>query len=150
VERFKRLLVAGAVVFALSVVAAGPAEAAKGGNNDTAKACQKGGWKTLGPVAGGTFVNQGDCVNDGAQGSPPLLGSPPAGQGACQGIGGTFHQSRPPTWTCEYTPNPPPDPPGDPNSLALKTACATDGGGFNPSSNPQPGNSSAWLVICFI
>jgi hypothetical protein len=151
VERLKRLLVAAAVAVAVSVVAAGPAEAAKGGNNDTAKACQKGGWKALVPVAGGTFANQGDCVNDGAQGSPPLGGvGQSAGQGACQQIGGSFHQSRPPTWTCEYTPNPPPDPPGDANSQALKTACDTDGGGFNPSSNPTPSNPSAWLVICFI
>ena len=98
-------------------------------------------------VAGGALANQGDCVNDGAQGSPPVA---VAGQGACQQIGGSFHQSRPPTWTCQYTPNPPPDPPGDPNSQALKTACDTDGGGFNASPNPPPGGGPEWLVICFI
>jgi hypothetical protein len=57
---------------AVSAVAAGPAAAAKGGNNDTAKVCQKGTWKTLVPDTGGTFANQGDRVNDGGQGSPPI------------------------------------------------------------------------------
>jgi hypothetical protein len=85
VERLKGLLVAAIVAVAVSVVAAGPAAAAKGGNNDTAKACQHGGWKTLVPRAGGTFANQGDCVNDGAQGSAPF-----AGQAACAQAGGTF------------------------------------------------------------
>jgi hypothetical protein len=150
-ERLRCVLVTGMLAVVVGVVAAGPAVAAKGGNNDTAKACQHGGWKTLGSAAGDAFANQGDCVNDGAQGSPPLGGvEQSAGQGACQQIGGLFHQSRPPTWTCEYTPNPPPDPPGDANSQALKTACATDGGGFNPSSNPTPSNPDNWLVICFI
>jgi len=54
------LVVIGALAVAVSVVGAGPAVAAKGGNA-TAQACKKGGW-TL-----GTFANQGDCVNDGAQ-----------------------------------------------------------------------------------
>ena len=58
--RAKVMLLAAALAIAASVVAAGPAVAAKGGNA-TAQACQKGGW-TL-----GTFANQGDCVNDGAQ-----------------------------------------------------------------------------------
>ncbi len=58
--RVKVMLSAAALAIAASVVAAGPAVAAKGGNA-TAQACQKGGW-TL-----GTFANQGDCVNDGAQ-----------------------------------------------------------------------------------
>jgi hypothetical protein len=148
-HRFRCLVVIiGASAVVVGGVAAGPAAAAKGGNNGTAKACQQGGWKTFVPNGGGTFANQGDCVNDGAQGSPPSLGS--AGQGACQQIGGSFRQSRPPTWTCQYTPNPPPNPPMDPNTLALKTACDTDGGGFNPSSNPSPSNPDAWLVICFI
>ena len=138
--RAKVMLLAAALAIAASVVAAGPAVAAKGGNA-TAQACQKGGW-TL-----GTFANQGDCVNDGAQGSPPVA---VAGQSACQQIGGSFHQSRPPTWTCQYTPNPLPDPPGDPNSQALKTACDTDGGGFNASPNPPPGGGPEWLVICFV
>jgi hypothetical protein len=147
-HRLRCLVVMGALAVAVGVVAAGPAEAAKGGNNDTAKACQHGGWKTLGPAAGGAFTNQGDCVNDGAQGSPPSLGS--AGQGACQQIGGIFRTSRPPNWTCFYTPNPPPDPPMDPNTLKLQAACGTDGGGFNASSDPSPSNPNTWNAICFI
>jgi hypothetical protein len=94
-HRFRCLVVIiGASAVVVGGVAAGPAAAAKGGNNGTAKACQQGGWKTLVPNGGGTFANQGDCVNDGAQGSPPSLGS--AGQGACQQIGGSF-RAKPPT-----------------------------------------------------
>jgi hypothetical protein len=145
-RRLKWLVVIGALAVAVSVVAAGSAVAAKGGNNDAAKVCQKGGWETLVPDAGGAFANQGDCVNDGAQGS--ALGS--AGQGACQEMDGSFRTQRPPTWTCEYTPNPPPNPPMDANTVALQRACATDGGGFNPSSNPSPTNPNNWLAICFI
>ena len=147
-QRLRCLAVIGVLAVAVSAVAAGPAAAAKGGNSVAAKICQKGGWQNLVPVTGDAdeFANQGDCVNDGAQGSPPL-GS--AGQGVCQGMGGSFRTQRPPTWTCEYTPNGP-NPPDDQNSQALKTACGQDGGGFNPSSNPTPGNSSNWLAICFI
>ena len=71
----KRLRVAVAIAFAALVVlavAAGPAAAAKGSNNDTAHACQHGGWTTLvDPATGLAFKNQGDCVNSGAQGNPP-------------------------------------------------------------------------------
>jgi len=72
--RAKVMLLAAALAIAASVVAAGPAVAAKGGNA-TAQACQKGGW-TL-----GTFANQGDCVDGGAQRSPPLWGSTEHGVG---------------------------------------------------------------------
>jgi hypothetical protein len=92
-HRLRCLVVIGALAVAVSVVAAGPAAAAKGGNDGIAKACQKGGWQGL-----GTFANQGDCVNDGAQGRPPSLGS--AGQTACQAINGIFTLHRPPTWMC--------------------------------------------------
>jgi hypothetical protein len=61
-HRLSGLVVVGALAVAVSVVAAGPALAAKVGNNDTARACQHGGWKTLVPAAGGAFANQGDCV----------------------------------------------------------------------------------------
>jgi hypothetical protein len=57
-HRLRCLVVIGALTVAVGVVAAGPAAAAKGGN-PTAQACQKGG--STG------FVNQGDCVNEGAQ-----------------------------------------------------------------------------------
>jgi hypothetical protein len=141
------LVVVGVLAVAVSVVGAGPAFAAKGGNNDTAKACQKGGWMKLVHVEGGALANQGDCVNDGAQGSPPVG---VAGQGACQQIGGSFRQDRPPTWTCQYIPNPPPNPPGDTNTLALRTACGTDGGDFSAGPNPPPAGGPEWVVICII
>ena len=73
-HRVTGLLVVGALAVAVSVVAAGPAVAAKGGNNDTAKRCQQGGWKMLVSQTGARFKNQGDCVNDGAHG----LGVQPA------------------------------------------------------------------------
>ena len=124
--RVRGVLVAGAVAVAVSAVAAGPAVAAKGGNNDTAKACQQGGWQTLVPNLGVRFANQGDCVNDGAKGSAPF-GT--AGKAACtdpHGINGSFsldatHHS----WSCFY--DAPPNPaPGD--LPALVTACDTDAG----------------------
>jgi hypothetical protein len=149
-HRLRGVVVVGVLAaVVVSVVAAAPAAAAKGGNSVAAKICQKGGWQTLVPVTGDAdaFANQGDCVNDGAQGSPPL-GS--AGQGVCQGMGGSFRTQRPPNWTCEYTPNPPPNPPMDANTVALGKACGTDGGGLQASSNPTPSNPNNWLAICFI
>ena len=132
-ERLKCLFVVGALAVVVSVVAAGPAAAAKGGNNDTAKACQQGGWKTLVPDAGGTFANQGDCVNDGAKGSAPFGA---AGKAACSGL----QVANTPTftldathgqWTCLYDINfssTPPEPP------ALQTACDTDQGVLSTGS----------------
>ena len=61
-HRMRCLVVIGVLAVVVSVVGAGSAFAAKGGNNDTANVCQHGGWQTL-----GAFVNQGACVNDGAQ-----------------------------------------------------------------------------------
>ena len=97
-ERLKCLFVVGALAVVVSVVGAGPAFAAKGGNNDTAKACQQGGWKTLVPDAGGTFANQGDCVNDGAKGSAPFGA---AGKAACGALRGAFILV-PEFWTCAW------------------------------------------------
>jgi len=139
-HRLRCLVVIGALAVAVSAVAAGPAVAAKGGNNDIAKACQHGGWQGL-----GAFANQGDCVNDGAQAK---LGS--AGSTTCQQIGGSFHFRRN-AWVCQYTPNPPPAAPMDPNTIALGNACNTDSGGqgnFEPSSSPTPSNPDAWIAQC--
>ena len=144
-HRLRCLVVIGALAVAVSVVAAGPAAAAKGGNNDTAKACQHGGWTALVPDAGGRFANQGDCVNDGAQAK---LGS--AGSTTCQQIGGDFHFRRT-AWVCQYTPTPPPAAPMDPNTVALGNACSTDSNGrgnFEPSSSPTPSNPDAWIAQC--
>jgi hypothetical protein len=129
-ERLKCLFVVGALAVVVSVVEAGPAFAAKGGNNDAAKACQQGGWQTLVPNLGDRFANQGDCVNDGARGSPPF-GT--AAKVACEGIGGRFTLA-PTSWTCEYdnVDNPP----------ALQTACTTDRGELHTSAT-GPGEFSA-------
>jgi hypothetical protein len=135
-HRFGCLVVIGTLAVAVSGVAAGPAVAAKGGNNDAAKVCQKGGWKTLVPHTDGTFANQGDCVNDGAHGSPPF-GT--AGNAACNAIGGQF-DLRTKAWTCLYTPNS-----TGSDTAALRTACATDGGGtFSTEDDPPLGQ----LAIC--
>jgi len=135
-HRFGCLVVIGALAVAVSGVAAGTAVAAKGGNNDTAKVCQKGGWKALVPDTGDTFANQGDCVNDGAQGSAPF-GT--AGNAACNAIGGQF-ALRTKAWTCLYTPNS-----TGSDTAALRTACATDGGGpFSTEDDPPQGQ----IAIC--
>ena len=116
-HRLRCLVVIGALAVAVSVVGAGSAFAAKGGNNDTAKACQHGGWKAF-----GTFANQGDCINDGAKGSAPF-GT--AANAACDAIGGTFKLDlADAVWICDYHAGSgiPENPP------ALQTACDSDGG----------------------
>jgi hypothetical protein len=68
-ERLKHVLVAGAVAAVVSVLAAGPAVAAKGGNNDNAHACQQGGHTNLFEAeTGNQFKNAGDCASHGAKG----------------------------------------------------------------------------------
>jgi hypothetical protein len=123
-RRLKCLVVIGALTIAVSAAAAGPAAAAKGGNNDTAKQCQKGGWKTLASQTGEPFKNQGDCVNDGAHGLG--AGPPSAGQTACDHL--TQSEFTPlqddTLWQCEY---PVPPNPAGPLS-ALQDACASDSG----------------------
>jgi hypothetical protein len=68
-DRLKSLLVAGALAVVLSIVAAGPAPAAKGGNSDNAQACQQGGHTNLFETeTGNPFKNAGDCASHGAKG----------------------------------------------------------------------------------
>src|SRR3954453_8749572 len=67
--RVKRGLGGGIVAVAVSVVAAGPAVAAKGGNNDNAHACQQGGGAGLLDENEFAFKNAGDCASHGAKGS---------------------------------------------------------------------------------
>jgi hypothetical protein len=139
-DRLKVLLVAAAVAVAVSVVAAGPAFAAKGGNNDTAKVCQQGGWKTLVPDAGGTFANQGDCVNDGAQGSFPF-GT--AGAAACNAIRGSIFSIERGDWECRYQPSRM----EEAHRAALQTACDSDGGrDFSVKADDPSGFN---VAICF-
>jgi hypothetical protein len=68
--RLTSVLVAGALAVAVSVVVAGPAAAAKGGNSDNAHACQQGGSGGLVEAETGlSFKNAGDCASHGAQGN---------------------------------------------------------------------------------
>ena len=122
-HRLVCVVVIGALAVAVSVVGAGPAVAAKGGNNDTAKLCQKGGWKALVSQTRDPFANQGDCVNDGAQG---LGVAPLAGQAACANIGGTFSfgGSDEIVWTCKYSAPPNPMMPQELVTRARPTAAA--------------------------
>jgi hypothetical protein len=63
------LLVAVTLAVAVSAVAAGPAVAAKGGNNDNAHACQQGGHENrFEAETGRPFKNAGDCASHGAKG----------------------------------------------------------------------------------
>jgi hypothetical protein len=137
-HRLRCLVAIGALTVAVCVIAAGPAVAAKGGNNDTAKLCQKGTWHMLVPDAGGMFVNQGDCVNDGAQGSPPF-GT--AGKTVCTEIGGRF-ELRTGSWSCVYASPPNPQQPPD-----LAIACDADApqGKFETE---QIQSEDLWVGIC--
>ena len=119
-----RCLVVGAAVAAvMSLGAAGSVAAGKGGNDDTAKLCNQGGWKLLLSRTGDPFSNQGDCVNDGAHG----IGAVPdtAGWRACNQL---VRSSYSPSgghelWMCVY-----PVPPNPSEPQTLEVACKTDVG----------------------
>lgn len=66
-RRSSRVLVLG-VLAALLVVVPSGAQAAKPGNSQNAKACQKGGWRDLVRSDGRAFANQGNCVSYAAKG----------------------------------------------------------------------------------
>ena len=149
-HRLWYLVVIGALAVAVCMVGVDPAFAAKGGNNDTAKVCQHGGWKGLVSDAGGVFVNQGDCVNDGAQGSAPF-GT--AGNAACSDLQGPHGFDLDATlgqWTCMYetsqsVPTNPPE---------LRAACDTDTNGQGSldtqqvGMGPPPDGGSIFSAIC--
>src|SRR5829696_7354449 len=137
-HRLRCVVVIGALTVAVCVVAAGPAAAAKGGNNDIAKLCQKGTWKTLVTNTGDPFATQGDCVNDGAQGSAPF-GT--AGKTLCAALGGRF-ELRTASWSCVYASPPNPQQPPD-----LAIACAADApqGTFQTE---QIQSEDLWVGIC--
>jgi hypothetical protein len=68
-HRLGCVVVIAALAVAVSVVAAGPAAAAKGGNRDNAHACQQGGHENrFEAETGRPFKNAGDCASHGAQG----------------------------------------------------------------------------------
>jgi hypothetical protein len=70
-HRLRCLVTIGALAVVVSVVAAGPAVAAKGGNNDSAHACQQGGHESrFEAETGRPFKNAGDCASHGAKGLP--------------------------------------------------------------------------------
>jgi hypothetical protein len=120
------LVIIGALAVAVSVVAVGRAGAAKGGNKDAASQCQHGGWKSLVSQTGEPFKNQGDRVNDGAQG----LGVQPAPedpQTACLSLPGrpSFSLGNDgDLWTCFYE-----SPPGPAQPTNLERVCAVQSGG---------------------
>jgi hypothetical protein len=128
-HRLRCLVVIGALAVAVSAVAAGHAVAAKGGNNDTAKQCQHGGWM-------GSFKNQGDCVNDGAQASSSF--SDTNGSQTCGNIGGTFRVKGPTSWICTYDGS-------SAHTGELQTACTNDGG---QSFFTEPNGIGQTLGIC--
>ena len=136
-DRLRFLLLAGVLAVAVSVVVAGPAAAAKGGNNDTAKACQHGGWKPLGSRTGDPFANQGDCVNDGAQAGSAF--SDVHGSQTCGDIGGRFRSGGPTWWACLYGGNPV-------DTADLQTACNEDGGHSFIAVPPTDGGQA--LALC--
>ena len=94
------------LAFGALLIGAGPATAAQGGNDDTAHACQHGGWANLtDPATGQPFTSQGACVSSGAHGSPPLSASLVASDelgcgGTCWGgiIGTGLQPGAPFTW----------------------------------------------------
>jgi hypothetical protein len=79
---------AGIVAVAVSVVAAEPAVAAKGGNSDNAQACQQGGHENrFEAETGRAFKNAGDCASHGAQGGDTsFLGLDNSGTYTCHQV----------------------------------------------------------------
>ena len=144
-RRLRSLVLMGALALAVGAVAAGPAAAAKGGNNDAAKRCQKGGWKSLTAQTGAPFANQGDCVNDGAHGLGEV--PPPAGQTACANLPGSLFsnvESDGLLWTCTY-----PVPPNPEMPSALADACASDGGKTGRVTF-EARSGGDWVALCTI
>ena len=69
-HRLGCVVVIGTLAVAASAVVAGPAVAAKGGNSDTAHACQQGGHENMFEAeTGRPFKNAGDCVSHAAMGN---------------------------------------------------------------------------------
>jgi hypothetical protein len=87
-HRLKCLVIIGALAVAVSVVAPGPAVAAKGGNSDNAHACQQGGHENrFEAETGRPFKNAGDCASHGAQGGDTsFLGLDNSGTYSCHQV----------------------------------------------------------------
>lgn len=127
-----------ALIAALVVVLPGGAQAAKPGNSQNAKACQKGGWGNLVRSDGSTFANQGECVSYAAKGGQlqPKPTAPATAQQLCADAGGTFQTGgtgTPPgpgapgpalLWTCTRS-----EAFSDPTVIIpLRERCEADGG----------------------
>jgi len=117
------LVTIGALAVAVSVVGAGPAVAAKGGNSANAKLCQKGGWQNLFQSDGSRFASEGDCMSYGAHGGTILTTPPFAGQAVCVADGGTFvpDGESPVIWQCNRYRS-------GTDEQILANACFADGG----------------------
>ena len=120
-RHLKWLMLVGVFSLVIGVVEAGPAAAAKGGNDAAAMACQRGGWQGLVARTGEAFKNQGDCVNDGAQANQPFGTQ---GKAACAAIpGGSFRQLNSKVWECDFLEG---DPPNFTYLRSLEAACEAD------------------------
>ena len=98
------LLVAviAAVTASALMVGVSAAEAAKGGNSENAKLCQKGGWQDLVGSGGQRFASEAECVSHAAQGGtvrePTLM---ERWQAICEDNGGRFATNDSGTqWQC--------------------------------------------------
>jgi hypothetical protein len=72
ISRFIPVLAVLGIVVALlasPMLNQSPAEAAKGGNSQNAKVCQKGGWQNLMTSDGVPFSNEQECTSAGANGA---------------------------------------------------------------------------------
>lgn len=66
------LALLAAVTATALIVGVSAAGAAKGGNSENAKLCQKGGWQDLVGSQGQSFASEEECVSYAAQGGTPL------------------------------------------------------------------------------
>ena len=103
----KLLLVALVALCAVFVVA--PAGlAARGGNAENAKLCQKAGWQSLYTSTGVLFADQGACASYAAKGGTLTTQTKSKSQLDCESLGGTFGRDDQtydidgifPLWTC--------------------------------------------------
>lgn len=64
-----RVLLGGvALIMVLLILVPSAAQAAKAGNSQNTKACQKDGWRTLMTSTGASFASQGKCTSYAARG----------------------------------------------------------------------------------
>ena len=153
-KRLKVLSVAAAIAVAMSVVAAGPAAAAKGGNSEAAHACQKGGHEhRLDAATHRPFKNTGDCVNNGAKGEddeylfidPSSYGCLPPMTGLCWGTLEGQELSAGEQWNVYF---PADGPPPDPRTPPFRTGAADSSESFAVILNLPcgQGSTSAYAI----